>query len=157
MANEANQSAAAAGGTPSIISGDLKIIGNLQSNGDLQIDGQIEGDIHSRTLTIGENAKIKGTVTGDTVRICGALKGKVSAKSVILTRTAKVVGDIAQESLAIESGAMIEGRVTRLGSEAARQAAAASQPGASPTAPASPNIPPGAAKAAETPKQGVGG
>ncbi len=37
-------------GVPSIISPDLKIIGDLKSSGDIQIDGRIEGDIHSRRL-----------------------------------------------------------------------------------------------------------
>jgi cytoskeletal protein CcmA (bactofilin family) len=61
VANESSQRPAASG-TPSIISGDLKVTGNLHSNGDLQIDGVIDGDIQSRSLTIGETARIKGAV-----------------------------------------------------------------------------------------------
>ncbi|HZT19564.1 MAG TPA: hypothetical protein VFA23_09190, partial [Dongiaceae bacterium] len=41
---------------PSIISSDLKILGDLISAGDLQVDGIVEGDIQSRSLTIGEGA-----------------------------------------------------------------------------------------------------
>ena len=57
--------------TPSIISADLKIIGNMHSNGDIQIDGQIDGDIDSKSLTIGESAKVNGTVSCERVRVCG--------------------------------------------------------------------------------------
>ncbi len=40
-------------GIPSIISPDLKIVGDLKSHGDIQIDCTIEGDINSRLLTVG--------------------------------------------------------------------------------------------------------
>ncbi|MCH7944264.1 MAG: polymer-forming cytoskeletal protein, partial [Proteobacteria bacterium] len=47
---------------PSIISADMKVVGNLQSGGDVQIEGSVEGDIKSRTVTIGEKAQINGSV-----------------------------------------------------------------------------------------------
>jgi cytoskeletal protein CcmA (bactofilin family) len=78
--------------SPSIISSDLKILGDLISAGDLQVDGIVEGDIQSRSLTIGEGAVVK-------------------ASTVTLDRTAKVVGDIIHQILAIEPGAFLEGHV----------------------------------------------
>jgi cytoskeletal protein CcmA (bactofilin family) len=39
---------------PSIVSSDLKILGDLISAGDLQVDGIVEGDIQSRSLTVGD-------------------------------------------------------------------------------------------------------
>src|SRR3546814_1266085 len=44
-------------GVPSIISADLRITGNLKSDGDIQVDGHVEGDIDSATLTVGEGAR----------------------------------------------------------------------------------------------------
>jgi cytoskeletal protein CcmA (bactofilin family) len=44
--------------TPSIISRDLKVKGDLICNGDIQIDGALEGDVQSRAITIGEGADI---------------------------------------------------------------------------------------------------
>lgn len=104
----------AAAAVPSIISGDLKITGNLESSGDIQVDGVVKGDISSRTLTVGEEADVDGSISADSVRVCGHVKGEIKSTSVILAKTAKVEGDIAHESLAIEAGAYIEGNIRRL-------------------------------------------
>jgi cytoskeletal protein CcmA (bactofilin family) len=103
-----------ASSVPSIISSDLKIVGNMHSNGDIQIDGQVEGDVMSRTLTIGEGALVKGSVRGETVRICGQVQGEVNAASVIIAKTARVSGDVVHQSLAIEAGAYLEGNIRRM-------------------------------------------
>ncbi len=103
-----------AGGVPSIISPDLKIIGDLKSSGHIQIDGSVEGDIHSRTLTIGESGEVQGSVVADTVHISGTAMGQVKAKSVILDRSAKMTGDITHENLTMEAGASLEGHVRRM-------------------------------------------
>ena len=104
-------------GVPSIISADLNIVGDLTSHGDLQVDGSVDGDINSRTLTIGENARVNGAVSADKMRICGTVTGQLKAESVVLAKTAKVLGDIIHESLEIEAGAFIEGSIRRIGSE----------------------------------------
>lgn len=104
-------------GVPSIISADLNIVGDLTSHGDLQVDGSIDGDISSRTLTIGENARVNGAVSADKMRVCGTVTGQLKAESVVLAKTAKVLGDIIHESLEIEAGAFIEGSIRRIGSE----------------------------------------
>jgi cytoskeletal protein CcmA (bactofilin family) len=96
---------------PSIISGDLKIQGNLTSAGDLQIDGIVEGDIQSRSLTVGEGAAVTGNITADTVRVCGQVTGQIKAGTVNLERTAKVMGDIVHQILSLEPGAFLEGHV----------------------------------------------
>lgn len=99
---------------PSIISNDLKIVGNLESTGDIQIDGTIQGDIRSLTLTVGESAHVKGSVYSESVRVCGHVSGEIKSTNVILAKTARVEGDVAHHSLAIEAGAYIEGNIRRL-------------------------------------------
>lgn len=99
---------------PSIISADLKVTGDLVSDGDIQVDGSIEGDIQSRTVTVGEAAHVKGSISADTVRICGAVSGQVKGASVTLAKTAKVTGDILHQTLAIEPGAFLEGHCKRI-------------------------------------------
>jgi cytoskeletal protein CcmA (bactofilin family) len=101
-------------GVPSIISADMKIVGSVESAGDVQIDGAIEGDVTSRTLTVSDSASVRGSVSADTVRVSGTVKGGINAKSVTLTRTAKVEGDIVHQALAIESGAAFEGQCKRM-------------------------------------------
>ncbi len=102
-----------ASGVPSIISPDLKIIGDLKSSGDIQIDGCVEGDINSRTLTIGQSAEVQGSIVADTVRISGTVIGQVKAKSVTLERSANMTGDITHDNLTMEAGALFEGHVRR--------------------------------------------
>ena len=110
MASEAPR-AAPRSTAPSIISGDLKIHGNLTSAGDLQIDGIVEGDIQSRSLTVGEGAAVTGNIQADTVRVCGQVTGQIKAGTVNLERTAKVMGDIVHQILSLEPGAFLEGHV----------------------------------------------
>jgi cytoskeletal protein CcmA (bactofilin family) len=104
--------------SPSIISADLRIVGDLASAGDIQIDGEVEGDIQSRTLTVGESAQVKGSISAETVRVCGAVTGQIKATTVTLDKTARVMGDILHTSLAIEPGAFLEGHCRRIESGA---------------------------------------
>jgi cytoskeletal protein CcmA (bactofilin family) len=104
-------------GIPSIISADMKIVGSVESAGDIQIDGAIDGDVSSRTLTVSDTATVRGSIAADTVRVSGTVKGGINAKSVTLTRSAKVEGDIVHQALAIESGASFEGQCKRMDGE----------------------------------------
>lgn len=113
-ANGATESRSTHGGVPSIISADLKIVGDLKSGGDIQIDGIVEGDIDSRMLTVGEGATVKGSIVAETVRVSGNIVGQVKATAVTLAKTAKVTGDITHETLTMEAGAFLEGGVRRL-------------------------------------------
>jgi cytoskeletal protein CcmA (bactofilin family) len=93
----------------SVISKALKITGELESTEDIQIDGQIEGDVRGVGVKIGQNAKVKGTVYGDEVELAGTIDGKIEAKKVILAGTARMTGDIWHQDIKIESGAFING------------------------------------------------
>ena len=94
---------------PSVISKALKITGQLESTEDIRIDGEVEGDIHGVSVTVGNGAKVKGSVYGQTVELAGAIEGKIEAKKVILTSTAHMSGDVIHQDIRIESGAYIDG------------------------------------------------
>ncbi len=98
---------------PSVLSSDLIIQGNLRTAGDIQVEGQVEGDIRAHLLTVGETAVIKGEVMADDVIVNGRVIGKVRGLKVRLTSTAQVQGDIIHKTIAIESGAHFEGSVQR--------------------------------------------
>ena len=111
-----NASANGAGGVkaaPSIISVNLHIIGNLSTDGEMQVDGSIEGDVTSQAITVGEKASISGEIVADHIEIHGSVSGKIRARKIKLAKTAKVIGDIWHEVLSIESGAYIEGQLKR--------------------------------------------
>ena len=95
----------------SVISKALKITGELESTEDIQIDGQIEGDVRGVGVKIGQNAKVKGTVYGDEVELAGTIEGRIESKKVILTGTARMTGDVVHHDIKIESGAYINGNL----------------------------------------------
>ena len=97
----------------SVLSADLHITGNLKTSGDIQIEGQVDGDIRAHLLTIGEGATVKGECVADDVVINGRIVGRVRGLKVRLTSTARVEGDIIHKTIAIESGAHFEGSVQR--------------------------------------------
>ena len=66
---------------PSIISADLKIVGDLNSNGEIQIDGAVDGDIRTKSLLVGETANIKGEIVAETVFISGTVNGLIKSHS----------------------------------------------------------------------------
>lgn len=99
--------------SPSLLSADLTISGNLRTTGDIQVEGTVEGDIRAHLLTVGETATIKGEIVADDIVVNGRVVGKVRGLKVRLTASAKVEGDIIHKTIAIESGAHFEGSVQR--------------------------------------------
>ncbi len=100
-------------GTPSIIGPELRITGNLVSHGELQIEGEIQGDIHGAHVLIGERAQITGGIVADEVVVRGHVMGSVRGKRVLLQSSSHVEGDIYHLTLAIEQGAYFEGKSRR--------------------------------------------
>lgn len=94
---------------PSLLSADLVVNGNLNSDGDMQVDGTVEGDITSKKLTISATAVVRGSIEAETIIIAGSVTGQVKARHVTLNKTAKVIADVVQERLTIEPGAFFEG------------------------------------------------
>jgi len=60
---------------PSLLAESLTIEGNLTSDGDLQIDGTVKGDISCRSLTLGEDGTVIGQITAETLHVRGRARG----------------------------------------------------------------------------------
>jgi cytoskeletal protein CcmA (bactofilin family) len=122
---------------PSIISADLTVTGTLVSNGDIQVDGIVDGDVRSVGLVIGEKAEIHGEVLADDITIRGRVIGRIRARKVLLAATSHVEGDILHEAFAVEAGAFFEGNCRHsdnpLGDEVRKVQPAAPQPTAQPS------------------------
>lgn len=96
-------------GVPSIISADVILRGNVNSTGEVQLDGVLEGDLKAAMLIVGEKASVKGEIICESVVVRGRVEGGIRAKQVALAATAHIVGDILHSSLSVESGAHFEG------------------------------------------------
>ncbi|MCH9780796.1 MAG: polymer-forming cytoskeletal protein [Alphaproteobacteria bacterium] len=111
---------------PSILSSNLHLTGDLRSEGDVHLEGAVNGSIFCKGLTIADGAKIDGNITcksldlsqdggiqgdihGDEVRVSGRVHGNITARVVHLNSTAKVAGNIVHESLSVEAGAHLMG------------------------------------------------
>ena len=101
----------------SVIASGCRIIGNIECDGEIQVDGTIEGDLKGKTVVIGEKGSIKGLISGELVRVLGSVNGQIHSKAVELAKTARVLGDIHHDSLSVAAGAHVEGRFDRISSE----------------------------------------
>jgi cytoskeletal protein CcmA (bactofilin family) len=97
------------GTAPSIVSADLTVTGALNTTGDMQIDGIVEGDVRSVGLVIGERAEIHGEIWAEDVTVRGKVTGRIHARKILLAATSHVEGDILHEAFAVEAGAFFEG------------------------------------------------
>jgi cytoskeletal protein CcmA (bactofilin family) len=90
------------------------IKGQVSCDGDLYIDGQVEGSVDPKghRLTIGPDGRLKANVIARAVVVNGNLEGNIQASErVDLKQSAVVVGDIVTQSITIESGANVKGRI----------------------------------------------
>ena len=94
----------------SLIAEGVRIRGDVATEGDLHLDGAVEGDLKVGRLTIGESGSVTGTIVAENVEIRGAVSGAISARQVRLWASARVDGDISHTELSIEAGAHFEGR-----------------------------------------------
>ena len=98
---------------PSVIGSDLTIMGNVISKGEVQVEGEVQGDINCLLLVVGEKAKITGGLVAEDVVVRGHVMGSIRGKRVTLQSCSHVEGDIYHQSLAIEQGADFEGKSRR--------------------------------------------
>ncbi|MDX2205603.1 MAG: polymer-forming cytoskeletal protein [Hyphomicrobiaceae bacterium] len=102
-----------ASGAPSVIGADLTITGNLESRGEVQIEGDLQGDVNAAKIVIGERARITGSLTAEEIVIRGSVQGSIRGNSVTFQSTSHVEGDVFHKSLSIEQGAYFEGKSRR--------------------------------------------
>lgn len=99
---------------PSILAADIVVVGSIMSEGEVQIDGRVEGNVRAGSLDIGPKATVSGEIVavGEVV-VHGRVEGQMRARNVQLASTASVQGEIIHATLAIQSGAFFDGRCRR--------------------------------------------
>ncbi len=95
--------------TRSVIDPGLLITGTLEGDGELQIDGQVRGDIRCTHLTVGSAAMVSGNITADEVVVRGKVTGIIGGNRVMLMDSAHVESEIFHKRLSVEEGAHFEG------------------------------------------------
>lgn len=101
------------GVVPSVISQDTNILGNIITDGYIDIDGNMEGNVKCTEITLRQNGVITGDIIAETANLYGKVKGLVKAKNVFLYKTCNIEGVVMHESIAIEDGAYVDGQLKR--------------------------------------------
>ena len=97
-----------------VIAEGLKIEGRVTAEGLVEVNGQIEGELHCTSLLVSHKGQIVGTIQAERVVVDGTVDGPIEGGSVVLKSRARVVGDIHHQSLAVERGASFDGRSAQL-------------------------------------------
>lgn len=94
-----------------LIGNGTKIVGDIQSAGDVRIDGTLIGNIvTSGKFVLGSHGLIDGNITCSNAEISGEVKGIIDVSEILaLKASAKISGDIITSKLMIEPGALFTG------------------------------------------------
>lgn len=98
---------------PSVIASNVNVLGNMLSDGVLDIDGQIDGNVTAQMVTVRPNGRIRGDLIAREAVVHGTVDGLIKAQAVSLFSTATVNGTIMHETLMVEDGAAINGKLKR--------------------------------------------
>ncbi|HET6468294.1 MAG TPA: polymer-forming cytoskeletal protein [Geminicoccaceae bacterium] len=99
---------------PSIIAAGLHVKGDIRTEGELHVDGRVDGDVECLSLTVGEAGHVVGHVRAEEITVYGIVNGTMEGRRVRLTRNCKVIADISHDVLSIDEGASFEGQCRRI-------------------------------------------
>jgi len=87
------------------------IQGDIISNGDIRIDGQLKGKLNSKgRVVIGSSGVLEGELMAANAEVSGVINGIVKVDgSLIMKATAQITGDIKLSKIQIEPGARFDG------------------------------------------------
>ena len=123
----------------SLLDGSVSLTGDVETAGSLRIDGRMEGTVRrADVVVVGAGATVSGDVHAREVIIGGTLNGTVHASErVELQATAIVTGDLVTQSVLMQEGGVVNGRVLMRPPESASAAPRIEREPAQSLAPAS--------------------
>ena len=108
-------------GSHNTIAAGTKIVGEIESNSDIRIDGNLKGNLTTKArLIVGETGVIIGDITCKNSVVEGKTEGKIIVSELLTLRaTSNVNGDIVTNKLSVEPGAVFSGSCNMNGSASA--------------------------------------
>ena len=102
-----------------LIGSGTEIKGDIISNGDVRIDGTVNGNIQTKgKVVIGETGKVKGEINCQHADISGKIEGKIAISDLLSLKPSSFIeGDIVANKLAIEPGARFTGNCSMNGAD----------------------------------------
>jgi len=101
-------------GSINLISQGTTIKGDINSTGDIRIDGHLEGSVHTKgKVVVGPSGHVEGEINCQNADVSGTVNAKITVSELLsLKATAKLTGDINTNKIAIEPGANYTGNCT---------------------------------------------
>lgn len=95
----------------SLIGENIKIIGKIEGQGNLRIDGFVEGDIdYDGNIVVGESGKVYGNIKASDISLAGTIHGNVDSKTkLVILSTGTLIGDIQVTSFIVHEDAKFDG------------------------------------------------
>ena len=95
-----------------VLNSDVELKGTLKFSGELTFDGKLDGDVNSEgSLTLGDNAVVKGNINVNSIVVRGKVNGNVTAREKIdIKSKTELFGDIRAPKLVIEEGVTFVGK-----------------------------------------------
>jgi cytoskeletal protein CcmA (bactofilin family) len=98
---------------PSVIAEGIEIIGDLNAETEIQVNGTVRGNLKANRVIIGRTGMIDGSINADTVTIDGTILGNTIAKEAALEAHARIEGEITiSGDMSMAAGARLQGAVT---------------------------------------------
>lgn len=104
--------AIANGPTETVVGPSVKIQGDLNSEGNIKIEGQVAGKVQTtQNVYVGDQAIITADIIAGSAIIAGEVQGNLKiSENLILQSSAKINGDISCSVLRVEDGAHFSGK-----------------------------------------------
>ena len=101
-----------AAGATTIIGAGTTIIGDIESNGDIRIDGTLKGNLNAKAkILIGTEGMVEGNMKGNYADVQGTVTGNIRVTDLLLLRgKAKIEGDIYAGKLQVEPTISFNGK-----------------------------------------------
>ena len=95
------------------ISEKVRLKGDIFADADISVDGEVNGNIAStKHVMLGATSRFEGNIECDSALVCGVFKGKIVAKRWLEVKApAMVAGDLISDSVRLDSGVAIQGRI----------------------------------------------
>ncbi len=96
------------------LTAETTIIGKVLSQKDIRIDGTLEGELECKgKVIVGETGKVIGDVSATNAEVVGRITGNVMVTDMLVLKSTSILeGDVQVRRLAIEPGAVLNGKCT---------------------------------------------
>ncbi|HYD14075.1 MAG TPA: polymer-forming cytoskeletal protein [Allosphingosinicella sp.] len=97
----------------SFIGPEVLVSGDLATDAQLHVDGRIDGNVRCSQLVQGEAGIIAGNIQAEEARLAGTVEGQVNVRTLLVEASARILGDVTYETISMDAGAQLEGRLAR--------------------------------------------